>query len=71
MLVGAGGLAALVVLRWVGPVLSAALWTLGVAGTTWAAVCLGLRLMTSVRPPAVPGDAQRRTAGNSRFMMSG
>ena len=72
VLVGAGGLAALVALRWVGPVLSAlpqlaplgttagpaagaAIWTLVVAGATWAAVCLGLLLVTSLRPPALPG----------------
>ena len=80
VLVGAGGLAALVALRWVGPVLSAlpqlvplgaaagpaagaAFWTLAVAGATWAAVCLGLLLMTSVRPPALPGATGPRATG--------
>ena len=80
VLVGAGGLAALVALRWVGPVLSAlpqlaplgttagpaasaALWTLAVAGATWAAVCLGLLLMTSFRPPALPGTPGPRATG--------
>ncbi len=80
MLVGAGGLAALVALRWVGPVLSAlpqlaplgttagpaagaALWTLAVAGATWAAVYLGLLLVTSLRPPALPGATGPRATG--------
>ena len=80
VLVGAGGLAALVALRWVGPVLSAlpqlaplgttagpaagaALWTLAVAGATWAAVCLGLLLVTSLRPPALPGATGPRATG--------
>ena len=80
VLVAAGGLAALVALRWVGPVLSAlpqlaplgatagpgagaAFWTLAVAGATWAAVCLGLLLMTSVRPPALPGARGPRVTG--------
>ena len=80
VLVGAGGLAALAVLRWVGPVLSAlpqlaplgvmaapgagaAPWTLAVAATTWAAVCLGLLLMASIRPPALPGTPGPRATG--------
>ena len=80
VLVGAGGLAALVALRWVGPILSAlpqlaplgatadpgagaALWTLAVAGATWAAVCLGLLLITSVRPPALTGTPGPRVTG--------
>ena len=80
VLVGAGGLAALLVLRWVGPVLSAlpqlaplgeaagagagaALWTLAVAGATWAAVCLGLLLVTSIRPPALAGASGPRVTG--------
>ena len=81
VLVGAGGLAALAALRWVGPVLSAlpqlaplgaattgpgagaALWTLAVAGATWAAVCLGLLLMTSIRPPALAGAPGPRVTG--------
>ena len=81
VLVVAGGLAALVALRWVGPVLSAlpqlaplgaataapgggaALWTLAVAAATWAAVCLGLLLLTSVRPPALPGTPGPRATG--------
>ena len=82
VLVGAGGLAALVALRWVGPVLSAlpqlaplrttagpaagaALWTLAVAGATWAALCLGLLVMTSIRPPAPAGAPGPRTTGRS------
>ena len=81
LLVGAGGLAALAVLRWVGPVLSAlpqlaplgaataspgagaAPWTLAVAGATWAAVCLGLLLVTSIRPPALAGAPGPRVTG--------
>ncbi len=78
VLTGAGGLAALVALRWVGPVLSAlpqlaplgeaagpgdALWTLAVAGVTWAVVCLGLLLVTSIRPPALVGAAGPRVTG--------
>ena len=81
LLVGAGGLAALAVLRWVGPVLSAlpqlaplgaapaspgagaAPWTLAVAGATWAAVCLGLLLLTSIRPPALAGAPGPRVTG--------
>ncbi len=80
VLVAAGGLAALVVLRWVGAVLSAlpqlvplgevagpgagaALWTLAVAGATWAAVCLGLLLVTSIRPPALAGASGLRVTG--------
>ena len=83
VLVVAGGLAALVALRWVGPVLSAlpqlaplgaataapgagaALWTLAVAAATWAAVCLGLLLLTSVRLPALPGTPRPRATGRS------
>ena len=81
VLVGAGGLAALVALRWVEPVLSAlpqlaplgaaatapgagaVLWTLGIAGATWTAVCFGLLVMTSVRPPALPGAPGLRATG--------
>ena len=81
VLVGAGALAALAALRWVGPVLSAlpqlaplgaataspgagaALWTLAVTGATWAAVCLGLLLMTSIRPPALAGAPGPRVTG--------
>ncbi len=80
VLAGAGGLAALAALRWVGPVLSAlpqlaplgaaaildagaVLWTLAVAGATWAAVCLGLLLMTSLRPPSLPGASGPRVTG--------
>ena len=80
VLVAAGGLAALVALRWVGAVLSAlpqlvplgevagpgagaALWTLAVAGATWAAVCLGLLLVTSIRPPALAGASGPRVTG--------
>ena len=80
VLVGAGGLAALAALRWVGPVLSAlpqlaplgaaagpgagaALWTLAVAGATWAALCLGLLVMTSIRPPGLAGAPGPRTTG--------
>ena len=81
LLVGAGGLAALAALRWVGPVLSAlpqlaplgaatagpgagaAPWTLAVAGATWAAVCLGLLLLTAFRPPALAGAPGPRTTG--------
>ena len=81
LLVGAGGLAALAALRWVGPVLSAlpqlaplgaatagpgagaTLWTLAVAGATWAAVWLGLLLMTSIRPPALAGAPDPRVTG--------
>ena len=80
VLVAAGGLAALVALRWVGAVLSAlpqlvplgevagpgagaALWTLAVAGATWAAVCLGLLLVTSIRPPALAGASGSRVTG--------
>ena len=76
----AGGLAALVALRWVGSVLSALpqltplgeaagpgagapLWTLAVAGGTWAAVCLGLLLVTSIRPPALAGASGPRATG--------
>ena len=80
VLVAAGGLAALVALRWVGAVLSAlpqlvplgevagpgagaALWTLAVAGATWAAVGLGLLLVTSIRPPALAGASGPRVTG--------
>ncbi len=81
VLVGAGGLAALAALRWLGPVLSAlpqlaplgagtadpgagaALWTLAVAGATWAAVCLGLLLLMSFRPPTPPGTPGPGTTG--------
>ena len=80
VLVAAGGLAALVVLRWVGAVLSALpqlaplgeaagpgagapLWTLAVAGGTWAVVCLGLLLVTSIRPPALAGASGPRVTG--------
>ena len=80
VLVAAGGLAALVALRWVGAVLSAlpqlaplgeaagpgagaAPWTLAVAGATWAAVCLGLLLVTSIRPPALAGATGPRVTG--------
>ncbi len=85
MLVAAGGLAALVGLRWVEPVLTAlpqlaplgaaaaapgagaALWTLAVAAATWAAVCLGLLLMTSFRPRPSRGrrDPGRRAAAGA------
>ena len=75
VLVAAGVLAALLALRWVGPVVSAlpqlvplgavagpdprvGLWMLAVAGSTWMLACLGLLLMTTVRPPALVG-AQR------------
>ena len=71
VLVAAGALAALVALRWVGPVVSALpqlaplgpavsldagimLWMLAVAGAAWLVVCLGVLLMTAVRPPALP-----------------
>ena len=80
LLVAAGGLAALVALRWVGAVLSAlpqlaplgaaagsgagaVLWTLLVAGATWVAVCLGLLLVTSIRPPAPAGASGPRVTG--------
>ena len=80
VLVAAGGLAALVALRWVGAVLAAlpqlaplgeaaspgagaALWTVAVAGATWAAVCLGLLLVTSIRPPALVGASGPRGTG--------
>ncbi len=80
VLVAAGGLAALVALRWVGAVLSAlpqlaplgeaagpgagaAFWTLAVAAATWAAVCLGLLLVTSIRPPALAGASGPRVTG--------
>ena len=41
----------------------AALWTLAVAGATWAAVCLGLLLVTSIRPPALAGASGPRVTG--------
>ena len=79
VLFAAGGLAALVALGWVGSVLSAlpqlaplgeaaspggaALWTLGVAGGTWAAVCLGLLLVTSIRAPALAAASGPRVTG--------
>ena len=81
VLVGAGGLAAVAALRWVGPVLSAlpqlaplgaatagpgggaVLWTLAVGGATWAAVCLGLLLLLSFRPPTLPATPGPRTTG--------
>ena len=80
VLIGAGGLAALLALRWVGPLMSAlpqlaplgaaagpdggvALWMLAVAGSTWAVVCLGLLLLTAVRPPALPGTPGVRVTG--------
>ena len=81
VLVGAGGLAALAAVRWVGPVLSAlpqlaplgaaagpgpgaGLWTLAVAGATWAAVCPGLLVMTSIRPPALGRRAAADASGS-------
>ena len=90
VLVGAGGLAALAALRWVGPVLSAlpqvaplgaaagsgvgpALWTLVVAGVAWAAVCVGLLVMTSIRPPAlagVPGARATSRGGRQRILVA-
>ena len=38
-------------------------WTLGVAGATWTAVCLGLLLVTSIRPPALAGASGPRVTG--------
>ena len=80
VLVGTGGLAALLALRWVGPIMSAlpqlaplgataapdagvVLWMLAVAGSTWVVVCLGMLLMTAVRPPALPGTPARTATG--------
>ena len=71
ILVGAGVLAAVMLLRWVEPVVSALpqlaplgppeslhtgglLWILPVAGAACVTVCLGLLLMTTVQPPALP-----------------
>ena len=82
VLVGAGVLAALLALRWVGPVVSAlpqleplgataaadagvVLWVLAVAGGAWATVCLGLLLLTAVRPPAL-GVSEARVTGRGR-----
>ena len=45
------------------PGAGAALWTLGVAGGTWAAVCLGLLLVTSIRPPALAAASGPRVTG--------
>ena len=90
VLVGAGGLASLAALRWVGPLLSAlpqlaplgaaagpgagaAVWTLAVAGATWAAVWLGLLVMTSIRPPAlaeVPGARATSRGGRQRILVA-
>ena len=94
VLVGARGLAALVALRWVEPVLSAlpqlaklaplgaattapgtgaALWTLAVAGATWAAVCLGLLVITWVRPPVLqvtPAPRATGRGGRQRVLMA-
>ena len=80
VLVGAGVLAALMALRWVGPVVSTlpqlaplgpavpldtgvVLWMLAVAGAAWVIVCLGLLLMTAVRPPALPEVPGPRVTG--------
>ena len=82
VLVGAGGLAALVALRWVEPVLSAlprlaplgaattapgtdaALWTLAVAGATWAAVCRPAAPRVSTPPPRfAASELHGRTRG--------
>ena len=41
----------------------AALWTLTVAAATWAAVCLGLLLVTSIRPLALAGAPGPRVTG--------
>ncbi len=46
-----------------GPGAGAALWTLAIAGATWAAVCLGLLLVTSIRPPALAGASGPRVTG--------
>ena len=45
------------------PGAGAALWTLAVAGGTWAAVCLGLLLVKSIRPPALAGASGARVTG--------
>ncbi len=72
LLVAAGGTVALLLLRWIGPAMSALpqlaplgaaevadarilLWTLAVAASTWAIVCLGVLLVLALRPPARPG----------------
>ena len=39
------------------------LWMLAVAGAAWVIVCLGLLLMTAVRPPALPGAPDPRVTG--------
>ena len=40
------------------------LWMPAVAGAAWVIVCLGLLLMTVVRPPALPGTPDPRVTGH-------
>ena len=80
LLVAGGGVAALLLLRWVGPVVAAlphlaplggmevasgraVLWTLAVAGSIWAMVCLSVMLVLALRPPALPGAPSPTATG--------
>ena len=47
------------------PVGSTALWTFGVAGSAWVAVCSGLLLMLALTPPALPGAPAPTTPGRA------
>ena len=79
LLATAGVLVALLLLRWVGPVVAAlpqlaplggtavtgagVLWTLAVAGSAWTSVCLAALLLPTLRPPALPEAPSPTTTG--------
>ncbi|MCY4026045.1 MAG: ABC transporter permease [Acidobacteria bacterium] len=90
LLVAAGGAVALLLLRWVDPVVAAlpqlaplggaevasprtVLWTLAVAGSTWAMVCLPVLALLALRRPALPAapsPTTTRRGGGPRAILT-